>query len=669
MGRPVNRRGDCWPNAAGQSIELNRVEQGSTGATGVKTATASANADSGATHILTLRPAPVIVTPGRFNAYDGAPAGINGVIATKIAGSAYSLAVVAVNAVGTAVEAGFSGDVKVEVVDAISGGPVDAANCNAAWPVVATVPLSWTVSLTNGVGTVAGVTVANAFPNLRLRMIYPTGATYAGATAKGCSTDNFAMRPNAFASFSVTDNDWQTAGITRALANTGAAGGNAHKAGRPFTVRADAVNSAAAITTSYAGSPTANLTVCAGTACMATFGTLSLTTTFAAGQLASNTATYTEAGSFNLQLVDSSFAAVDAADTPGDCTATGRYVCSAMLAVGRFVPDNFDVTAVSAPQFRTFNTNDASCTAGAPTRSFTYIGQRFGYFTVPTAMVTAREAGGGTTANYTGALWKLSSGSVTQTIANSPVMTLDITGVGAPSLNETAGTGTGTYGANAADLIAFTRDNTAPQPQFNANLSLTVSVADASEAGPGQGTIATTAPLVFGGIAFDSNNAFRYGRLRLGNANGSQLVNLPVLVETQYWNGTAFVTNAADNCTSIAAANEAMGNYTNNLSGSPTCETALGGGGTLSAGRRTLRLAAPGSGNNGSVDLTVNLGAVPSGNTCTTLGGAPVPATTANLPHLQGNWTGGAYNVNPPARATFGIFKGAEEVIFVRENF
>ena len=82
-----------------------------------------------------------------------------------------------------------------------------------------------------------------------------------------------------------------------------------------------------------------------------------------------------------------------------------------------------------------------------------------------------------------------------------------------------------------------------------------------------------------------------------------------------------------------------------------------------------MQLAAPGSGNNGSVDLTVNLGASASGNTCTTLGGAPGSATTANLPHLQGNWTGGGYNVDPTARATFGVFKGAEEIIFVRENY
>jgi MSHA biogenesis protein MshQ len=80
-------------------------------------------------------------------------------------------------------------------------------------------------------------------------------------------------------------------------------------------------------------------------------------------------------------------------------------------------------------------------------------------------------------------------------------------------------------------------------------------------------------------------------------------------------------------------------------------------------------LATPGAGNDGSVTLTVNLGASAAGSTCTTQGGAPVSATTANLPHLQGNWSGGAFDQNPTARATFGVFRGSEEVIFIRENY
>ncbi len=618
---------------------------------------------------ITLATAPPPPVAGGFNAYETSTAAgaVSGVIKTKIAGSTISLDVIALNAAKTAIETTFTGTVRVEVLNASdNSGALDGNGCRPTWTVIQTLsPDPTFVAGDNGRKTIS-FTQANSFPNARLRITFPAGAP----TVTGCSSDNFAIRPNTFASFAVTDTDWQTAGTVRTLDNTGANGGNVHKAGLPFTVRADAVNGAGtpAVTTNYTGTPTLTLSDCGGMpACPAALGTVTLGASFVAGVLTANTASYSEVGSFALQLVDDTFSSVDAAD---GSTPAERNIVSSTINVGRFVPDHFDVTAVTAPVFRTFD--DAACA----TRSFTYIGQRFGYATTPAAMIAAKNSSGGTTTNYTGALWKLTNASASQTFANSPVIALDTAGISAPTVSETAGTGTGTFTANASDAIAFVRDTASPQAPFNANLSLTISVSDATEAGASQGTITTGAPLVFNGvgsgIAFDSGNAMRYGRLVIRNANGSQLVPLPVQVEAQYWSGAptnAFITNTQDNCTTIAAANDAMGNYTGNLSGSPTCETAVSGGGTLSAGRRTLQLAAPGSGNNGSVDLTVNLGTAASGTTCTTVGGAPVAATTANLPHLQGNWTGGAYNVNPSARATFGVFKGAEEVIFQRENF
>ena len=45
-------------------------------------------------------------------------------------------------------------------------------------------------------------------------------------------------------------------------------------------------------------------------------------------------------------------------------------------------------------------------------------------------------------------------------------------------------------------------------------------------------------------------------------------------------------------------------------------------------------------------------------------------ATGASSTYLQGNWAGSAsYADNPSARATFGSVKGADEVIYMRENF
>jgi MSHA biogenesis protein MshQ len=65
-----------------------------------------------------------------------------------------------------------------------------------------------------------------------------------------------------------------------------------------------------------------------------------------------------------------------------------------------------------------------------------------------------------------------------------------------------------------------------------------------------------------------------------------------------------------------------------------------------------------------AVDLCVDLGTDP-------VGGTVCSATaSANLPYLQGLWPPGtSYNNDPVARATFGVYKGAKEFIYQRENY
>ncbi len=656
-GSPSDLWGNTWTPA-----EINAANFGATFA-------ATKPSGAGASHTVTVDhmeisvyyTLPVVVNPGSFNAFETSTAAgaVTGVIRTRVAGVAFSLDVVAIS--GGAQLAGFTNPVTVDLLgNTALGVALDAQNCPTAFTVLQTVAPDPTIN--TGRSTVNFAAVANVWRDVRVRVRYPVGAP----TVTSCSTDNFAIRPASF-SLSATDADWQTAGTGRALNNAGAVGGVVHKAGRSFTLQA---TPAPLTATNYAGDPSVSALACSLPAGCAN-GTLALGAFAGAGIRTSDTATYSEAGAFNLTLVDQTYASVDSADgTPADCSAAGRYVCQspAPLAVGRFVPDRFALAATTAPVFRTFDALDAACSVppAGPRRSFTYLGQPFGYATVPAAVVTAQNAGGGTTTNYRGALWKLDAASVSQSIANAPVLPIDTALVGAPALTETPGTGTGTLSANAADKIAFVRDNTTPVAPFTADLALTWSVADASEAGPGQGTIATTSALVFNAIAFDSGSEFRYGRLSLANAHGSQLVPLPVPVETQYWSGVAgFVTNAADHCTPIDATSVAMAGFSGSL---VACETAISGGGTLSAGRRALLLAPPGSGDEGAVTLTANLGAA-AGTTCTVVGGAATPAGGAGRTYVQGNWTGTAFDDNPSARATFGASQGAGEVIYLRENF
>jgi hypothetical protein len=597
---------------------------------------------------------------GGFNAYDTGTAGgaISGNITTKVAGSSTSVAVIALNAAKTAIQTGFTGTVRVEVLDASNNsGALDANGCRATWSVIQTLsPDPVFVAGDNGRRTVT-FTQANSYPNARVRITYPVGAP----TATGCSNDNFAIRP-ASLSVSATDNTWDTAGTARTLNNTGTSGGVVHKAGRDFTIRA---TPAPATATNYNGSPsgTASVVTCTlPTPASCANGTLALGTfnSSGSGVRETTTATYSEAGTFNLTLIDDSYAAVDNADgTPADCTASGRYVCSSATAVGRFVPDHFAFTSPNTPQFRTFDT--AAC-AG---RSFTYVGQPFGYVTRPAATVEARNAAGTITTNYRGALFKLLAASLSQSHAM-PGKTVNPS-LQTPVLSAVAD-GTATYTAHANDKIAFNRDPATADAPFNAAIALTWVAEDSSENIAGQGIITTSPSFVFSAIAFDAGAEFRYGRLRLANANGSQLANLPVLMELQYRNSVgAFITNAADSCTSVASQAVSM-TFAPNLVPSPNCKTLLSGGGQFSSGRRTLVLSAPGNNNQGAATLTVNLNGAGATTTCT-VAGVPAAAQNAAQPWLQGNWTTPTFTQDASARATFGAFPGAGEVIFIRENF
>lgn len=580
-------------------------------------------------------------TPSGFNAFETgtAPNSATGVIRTKIAASAFGLDVVALKSGGTAVETAFAGDVKVELVDASAG-----AGCGAYALIRNLGTLTFTVA-DLGRKTLAGISEPDAWPNARIRMTYPaTGAP----TIVACSTDNFAIRPASFGGVTVSDASSATAGTTRTLYNTAASGGNVHKAGQPFSIAATARNVAGATTSNYAGSPAASLTACVLPATGCTLGALAAGTWSAAsGTVTTTGASYSEVGAFTMKLVDASFAAVDAAD---GSSAAEMTIESAVLNVGRFVPDHFDLAtpaaAASAPKFKTFN--DTTC----GTRSFTYVGQPFGYVTLPEATITAKNAVGATTVNYAGALWKLAPAGVAQDYTHAPVtFTLDSGLVGTPVVTET-GSGTGTLAANAADAIAFDRDN--PVAPFNADITLTMSIEDTAEngvPGNGNGIIMTATPAVFSSIAFDAGNEIRFGQLVLSNAHGSELLALPVPIEARFWTGSGFALStqlpprAPDSCTQLSAADVTLGNWQRDLNNPETSVTLSG---RFNAGRGNLRLSAPGANNTGSVDLTVQLDA-------------------AAQTWLQGRWNGADYDDNPVARASFGLNRGSTPLIYLRE--
>ena len=582
-------------------------------------------------------------TPGSFNTFETstAPNAISGVIKTKVAGAAFGLDVVAISA--GAQMSSFGANVKVELL-ANSGGGYGADNCPLAGSVVETIA---SAAIAGGRSTVSFAAVADAYRDVRVRVSYPAVAP----TSASCSTDSFAIRPNALVNLAVTDNDAQTPGTARALSNVTFGGGApVHKAGRTFTVRGDAVNGAAspAVTANYTGAPAVVVWACGASApCTSSFGGLTFNTVFAAGHLDTSAASYDQVGSFTLQLVDTSFASIDAAD---GSTLAERTVQSSPINVGRFVPDHFAV-ALDTPMFQT------ACSAGG----FTYVGQKFGYSVVPIITVTAQDASNNPTTFYTGSWWRITSATLTGKTYAALTGSLDASGtpVSDPAIAE-SGAGVGTLTFDSGTGLDF--DRTGVVAPFAANVSLSIDVIDAD------GVAATANPVVFGagaGIQFSTGSAIRYGRVRLSTAVGSELVDLPLAMVAEYYAGagSGFVVNTDDTCT--GGVSLALSAYTKNLAAGETCVRDSGSPGASgigcapaaplveryqgppSTGDFNLTLAAPGAGNNGSVQIT-----------------AAVPTW------LRYDWNAATPgDENPSGEATFGVFGGQSKQIYSREIY
>lgn len=152
----------------------------------------------------------------------------------------------------------------------------------------------------------------------------------------------------------------------------------------------------------------------------------------------------------------------------------------------------------------------------------------------------------------------------------------------------------------------------------------------------------------------------RFGRLTLSNAFGSELLPLNMPVRTEYYDGTSYILNTDDNCTSIIdtpldvpAPNTTIwgdielpvASYTGNLSQGETIPNIAGP--MFAAGTDMLTLSSAGAGNDGSVTINLNV---------------PV--------WLQFDWDGdGTHDNDPSATATFGIFHGNDATIYRRELY
>ncbi len=133
----------------------------------------------------------------------------------------------------------------------------------------------------------------------------------------------------------------------------------------------------------------------------------------------------------------------------------------------------------------------------------------------------------------------------------------------------------------------------------------------------------------------------RYGRLVLDPAHGSELLPLTLTLRTEYFNGTAWALNALDGCTTYASGNDSTKGAYHPACTDPTpsdglacaAVTASGGGTVVGGVGSGLRLSPPG------VTGTLNYGLT-----------------------VQ-DWL----KPDPSSTASFGIYRGNERVIYLRE--
>lgn len=154
----------------------------------------------------------------------------------------------------------------------------------------------------------------------------------------------------------------------------------------------------------------------------------------------------------------------------------------------------------------------------------------------------------------------------------------------------------------------------------------------------------------------------RYGRLRLQNAYGSELLPIRVPVRAEYFNGTGWLLNTADSCATIPAAALAKGNVQPPASLlAPTAALPV----TLSSGQSNIILTQGATKYVGSVDLALNLrSGAGNDQSCVTWGTTPI-TIGADLPWLQFPWCAG--KLDPAARIKFGSPKAP--YIYLRERY
>jgi hypothetical protein len=557
---------------------------------------------------------------------------------TKITNSPFSFDIVALDQNGD-IKTNYASDinrtVEVEIFD--NSNP---KSCSTYSNPIASTTATFTTN-SKGRVTIPNLTTTSAYPKLICRV---KDSNYT-VPVQGCSSDNFSIRPQNINN--ITSN-----------ANADSSGLNENAlpkiiAGSNFTITANTN------TPGYNGVPKVNnnsiewlnapeygISKTTGNGAGILSGSFINNASSTNGNNANGNFTYSEAGYFRFKtqgIYDDSFISASSDNTNGDCIINsfsnvlnnGKYGCNfgttnVTSYMGRFIPAAFVVTANNI-----VNRSNLTC---SNINNFTYLGEPFdiGVSLKPV------NALGNTVLNYS-----------RTKLSNIPFANWNLN----ISNNLNSRLNTNNY-----------VNNWSSNGIFNAVITANISRTSLPN-GPFNNTVISFNPKDYDGVSllpnvldFDTNSDsildskiigstnFYFGRMKIKNTIGSEILKQVIPLEVQYYNGAGFITNNYDNCTNLKASNFSTNNFTQNLTSD---EISLAYPSLFINGKQSVIMNKPSNGDgiyNGSFDLNYNL-------------------TTDNKVYLLDNLGNTGYNSQPKGKIILGKKQNKSKVIFIKDNF
>lgn len=260
----------------------------------------------------------------------------------------------------------------------------------------------------------------------------------------------------------------------------------------------------------------------------------------------------------------------------GDYLGAGAVTGTA-AKVGRFTPSYFAVTSPSIV--------NRAAILGCSASTFSYMGEQL----IARFRLEARNSANAIAANYTGKFAKLipdanvaaapSDGPLHAGAVNAATTRTVFPVCGGTPAHPcfTPAKASGAFAAGVATIdLPLTVFRGAPAAGPYASFSVGIAPIDSDDVAIKTMDLDT----VNAGVGGANNHArvgttvLRYGRMKIDNGYGSELLGLPVKLQAQYWDGSNFITNLLDSCSSLAP-----GNFS--LSGTAITTTVVGNGTTM----------------------------------------------------------------------------------------